>query len=69
MKQFVEIPDAGHMMPYEKANVQFFKAAKDFLEGKAKVGNKDQENPKMTMEIESGRLLDRASRLVKEPKI
>ena len=36
VKQFVEIPDASHMIPYEKANVQFFKAVKDFLEAKLK---------------------------------
>ena len=34
VKQFVEIPNASHMIPYEKANVQFFKAVKDFLEAK-----------------------------------
>jgi pimeloyl-ACP methyl ester carboxylesterase len=33
-KQFVEIPNASHMIPYEKANLQFFKAVKDFLEAK-----------------------------------
>jgi pimeloyl-ACP methyl ester carboxylesterase len=38
VKQFVEIPNASHMIPYEKANVQFFKAVKEFLE--AKVGTK-----------------------------
>ena len=36
VKQFVEIPDASHMIPYEKANIQFFKAVKDFLEAKVK---------------------------------
>lgn len=34
VKQFVEIPNASHMIPYEKANVQFFKAVKGFLEAK-----------------------------------
>jgi pimeloyl-ACP methyl ester carboxylesterase len=34
VKKFVEIPDASHMIPYEKANVAFFKAVKDFLEAK-----------------------------------
>jgi alpha-beta hydrolase superfamily lysophospholipase len=34
VKQFVEIPNASHFIPYEKANVQFFKAIKDFLEAK-----------------------------------
>jgi pimeloyl-ACP methyl ester carboxylesterase len=34
VKKFVEIPDASHMIPYEKANLQFFKAVKDFLEAK-----------------------------------
>jgi len=33
-KKFVEIPDASHMIPYEKSNVIFFKAVKDFLEAK-----------------------------------
>jgi alpha-beta hydrolase superfamily lysophospholipase len=33
-KKFVEIPDASHMIPYEKANAQFYKALKDFLEAK-----------------------------------
>jgi pimeloyl-ACP methyl ester carboxylesterase len=34
IKQYVEIPNAGHMIQYEKVNVQFFKAVKDFLEAK-----------------------------------
>lgn len=34
VKKFVEIPNASHLIPYEKANVQFFKAVKDFLEAK-----------------------------------
>lgn len=34
VKKFVEIPNASHMIPYEKTNVQFFKAVKDFLEAK-----------------------------------
>jgi pimeloyl-ACP methyl ester carboxylesterase len=34
VKQYIEIPDAGHLMQYEKVNVQFFKAVKDFLEAK-----------------------------------
>ena len=28
VKQFVEIPDASHMIPYEKANIQFLKLSK-----------------------------------------
>lgn len=36
VKKFVEIPNASHMIPYEKANVQFFKAVKGFLEAKVK---------------------------------
>jgi len=40
MKQFVEIPAASHHVCYEKANLQFFKAVKDFLE--AKVEKKTQ---------------------------
>lgn len=35
VKKFVEVPDASHMIPYEKANLQFFKIVKEFLEGKA----------------------------------
>jgi pimeloyl-ACP methyl ester carboxylesterase len=34
VKQYVEIPNVGHLIPYEKANTQFFKAIKDFLEAK-----------------------------------
>jgi len=34
VKQYVDIPNASHFMQYEKANVQFFKAIKDFLEAK-----------------------------------
>jgi alpha-beta hydrolase superfamily lysophospholipase len=34
VKQYIEIPNAGHFMQYEKVNVQFFKALKDFLEAK-----------------------------------
>jgi pimeloyl-ACP methyl ester carboxylesterase len=34
VKQYVEIPNASHMIPFEKANVQFFKVVKDFLEAK-----------------------------------
>jgi alpha-beta hydrolase superfamily lysophospholipase len=34
VKQYVDIPNASHFMHYEKANVQFFKAIKDFLEAK-----------------------------------
>ena len=34
VKKYVEIPNASHLLPYEKANVQFFKAVKDFLEAK-----------------------------------
>jgi pimeloyl-ACP methyl ester carboxylesterase len=33
-KSFVNIPDASHMIPYEKANVEFFKTVKDFYERK-----------------------------------
>lgn len=32
VKQYVEIPNAGHAIPYERANLEFFKAVKDFLE-------------------------------------
>ena len=32
VKKFVEIPNASHEIPYEKSNIQFFKAVKDFLE-------------------------------------
>jgi len=34
VRQFVEIPNASHMIPYEKTNLQFFKAVRDFLEAK-----------------------------------
>jgi pimeloyl-ACP methyl ester carboxylesterase len=34
VKQFVEIPAASHFVAFEKANLQFFKAVKDFLEAK-----------------------------------
>jgi len=34
VRQFVEIPNASHFIPFEKANGQFFKAVKDFLEAK-----------------------------------
>ena len=34
VKQYVEIPNASHMIQYQKANIQFFKAIKDFLEAK-----------------------------------
>jgi alpha-beta hydrolase superfamily lysophospholipase len=40
VKQFVEIPAASHLVSFEKANLQFFKAVKDFLE--AKVEKKTQ---------------------------
>lgn len=40
VKEFKEIPNASHMIPYEKANVQFFKAVKDFLEAKVEVEKK-----------------------------
>jgi pimeloyl-ACP methyl ester carboxylesterase len=33
-KKFVEIPNASHMIPYEKANVKFFEAVRAFLEAK-----------------------------------
>jgi pimeloyl-ACP methyl ester carboxylesterase len=36
VKQYVEIPNASHNIPYENTNVQFFKAVKDFLEAKVK---------------------------------
>ena len=35
VKKYVEIPNASHIISYEKANIQFFKAVKDFLEAKA----------------------------------
>jgi alpha-beta hydrolase superfamily lysophospholipase len=34
VKQYVEIPNASHMIPYEKANMQFYKAVTDFLDAK-----------------------------------
>lgn len=34
VKQYVEIPNAAHHIQYQKANLQFFKAVKDFLEAK-----------------------------------
>jgi pimeloyl-ACP methyl ester carboxylesterase len=34
VKQYVDIPNASHFVHYEKANVQFFKAIKDFLDAK-----------------------------------
>jgi pimeloyl-ACP methyl ester carboxylesterase len=34
IKDFVNIPNASHMVPYEKTNVKFFKAVKNFLERK-----------------------------------
>lgn len=34
VKQYVDIPNASHFVQYEKANGQFFKAVKDFLEAK-----------------------------------
>jgi pimeloyl-ACP methyl ester carboxylesterase len=40
VKQYVEIPNASHMIPYEKANMQFYKAVTDFLD--AKVEKKTQ---------------------------
>lgn len=36
IKQYVEIPNSSHFITWEKANVQFFKAVKDFLETKKK---------------------------------
>ncbi len=35
-KKFVEIPEGSHYMFYEKANVEFFDAVKEFLEAKAR---------------------------------
>jgi len=34
VKKFVEIPNASHMIPYEKANIEFFKTVRGFLEAK-----------------------------------
>jgi pimeloyl-ACP methyl ester carboxylesterase len=34
VKEYMEIPDASHMIPYEMANVAFFEAVKKFLEAK-----------------------------------
>ncbi len=34
VKEYVEIPDAGHFLQFEKINLQFFKKVKDFLETK-----------------------------------
>ena len=34
VKKFIEIPNASHNIPFEKANVEFFKTVKDFLEAK-----------------------------------
>jgi pimeloyl-ACP methyl ester carboxylesterase len=33
-KNFVNIPNASHMIPYEKANVEFYETVKEFLEKK-----------------------------------
>jgi pimeloyl-ACP methyl ester carboxylesterase len=38
VKKFVEIPNASHMILYEKANIEFFKAVKDFLKAKIHPG-------------------------------
>lgn len=35
-KKYVEIPDASHLLSYEKGNTQYFKVVKDFLEAKIK---------------------------------
>jgi pimeloyl-ACP methyl ester carboxylesterase len=40
VKKFVEIPNASHMIPYEKANTTFYKAVRDFLEAKVKAEKK-----------------------------
>lgn len=34
VKEYVEIPNAGHMLQFEKTNTQFYKALQDFLEAK-----------------------------------
>jgi pimeloyl-ACP methyl ester carboxylesterase len=34
VKPYVDIPNASHFVQYEKANGQFFKAVKDFLDAK-----------------------------------
>ena len=34
VKQYVEIPNSSHLIQFQKANNQFFKAVKDFLEAK-----------------------------------
>jgi len=36
VKKAVVIPVGGHYLFFEKSNVEFFKAIKDFLEAKAK---------------------------------
>lgn len=34
VKAYVEIPNAGHFLQFEKSNKQFYRAVEDFLEGK-----------------------------------
>ena len=34
VKQYVEIPNSSHLIQFQKANIQLFKAVKDFLEAK-----------------------------------
>jgi pimeloyl-ACP methyl ester carboxylesterase len=37
-KAYIEIPDAGHFMQFEKSNKRFYKAVQDFLEAKNQTG-------------------------------
>jgi alpha-beta hydrolase superfamily lysophospholipase len=34
VKAYVEIPNAGHFVQFEKTNKQFYRAVQDFLEAK-----------------------------------
>lgn len=34
VKAYVEIPNAGHFLQFEKSNKQFYRAVQDFLEAK-----------------------------------
>jgi hypothetical protein len=32
VKRYVEIPNGGHLLPFEKVNMQFYEAVLNFLE-------------------------------------
>ena len=34
VKEYVEIPNSGHYLQFEKANLQFYQAVQTFLDGK-----------------------------------